>query len=340
MGKDADSQGGRHDDPAAGGFRWRSFLAHLASFVVVALLAVVIVGIAIGVRPLEESAARTTGAHAPTIEIVWPARADGGTWLPVQFQEELRAKATAALGPTPEAFSSAPLRRIAEAMERSGWFEGAPTVERTDAARIVVRGAWRIPAAVVRTGGKDYLVSWRGMRMPPVYELGQSGLPVIESPTLPPPTRSDATPEYAVAWPGEDIAASLELLREISDKRWAAQVRGVDASRFAAESTLTILTTFGTRVEWGGRFSKPRLGEPPTSEKLDRLAFLFRDRGRIDAGFPVVELWQRHLLFDRSATAGLAASGEQPADEPKESQPGVDVPSRVVRPGEGNRAQM
>ena len=307
MKKNADDSGATDD--SSGSFRWGSFFRHLTSFAVLLLIAGLIVGIAIGVRPLEEIAARVSGAKHPKVEIAWPARQGGGTWLPPQFQEELLTVVRTTLGATPTPFSAEPLKRVGMALEASGWFDGMPTVERKGPGLIVVSGTWRTPAAVVRSEGKDFLVSWKGHRMPPVYEIGKSGLPVIKSPVMRAPMMSDLSPDYAEAWPGEDIAASLELLREVASKPWAAQVSGVDAARYSAESTLALLTTFNTRIEWGGRFSKPRLGEAPTNEKLNRLAFLFRDRGRIDAGYPVVELWQRHLLFDRSAAASAAGAG-------------------------------
>ena len=326
----------------SGAFSWRSFLHHLTSFAVLLLIAGITVGVAVGVRPLERVAANVTGASHPKVEIVWPEWKPGQTWLPKQFQEELLASARAALGDEVRPFSGEPLARLGHAMEESGWFDGSPRVERVGATKIVVSGAWRTPAAVVRREGKDYLVSWKGRRMPPVYQPDQSGFPVILDPVMPAPT-AEGQPDYATAWPGEDIAASLELLREVVAKPWAAQVKAVDVSKYSTENTLALVTSYNTRIEWGGRFSKPRLGEAPTQEKVDRLAYLFREHGRIDAGYPIVEVWQRHLLFDRRATGAPAdaAPGTDPAAVPtRAGEPSRDNHGVVPAPASGGSPML
>lgn len=314
------------DDSTA--FSWRSFLHHLASFAVLLLIAGLIVGVAVGVRPLERVAASVTGAAHPAVEITWPEWKPGQTWLPKQFQDELLAAARSALGDNAAPFSGEPLARIGHAMEQSGWFDGAPRVERIDAKKILVTGSWRTPAAVVRRDGKDHLVSWKGRRMPPVYPLNQSGLPVILDPVMPAPTTPEGRPDFANAWPGEDIAASLELLRAVVAQPWSNQVKAIDAAKYSSENTLALVTSYNTRIEWGGRFSKPRLGEAPTQEKVDRLAYLFREHGRIDAGYQIVEVWQRHLLFDRRAIA---------AETPPESTPRTPAPPIRGDPSRENR---
>lgn len=323
----------RKAQPDSGAFSWRSFLKHLTSFAVLLLIAGLIIGVAVGVRPLERIAANVTGATHPTVEIAWPEWKPGQTWLPKQFQEELLASARAALGNEVQPYSGEPLARLGAAMEQSGWFDGTPKVERVGPKKITISGAWRTPAAVVRRGGKDYLVSWKGRRMPPVYQPDQSGFPVIHDPVMEPPTTADGGPDFATAWPGEDIAASLELLREVVSRPWASQVKGIDVSKYSTESTLALLTSYDTRIEWGGRFSKPRLGEAPTQEKVDRLAYLFREHGRIDAGYPVVEVWQRHLLFDRRATG--APQTPAPGSSPAPGEPSRDNNGIVPVPASG-----
>ncbi|MCX5689623.1 MAG: hypothetical protein NTV94_07545, partial [Planctomycetota bacterium] len=58
-----------------------------------------------------------------------------------------------------------------------------------------------------------------------------------------------------------------------------------------------------TRVVWGGRPSKPALGEVSTAQKLEHLRQLVRDTKRIDASYPMIYVNQERLLFDLSATA-------------------------------------
>src|SRR5262249_5494050 len=100
--------------PAAPPFNWSRFLMYLASLCVVILLAGLLVGMAVGMRPLEARAAQTVSHKAVSIEITWPviakpvAKPKPGakatqakeetprTWLPQQQQEELRALAQSA----------------------------------------------------------------------------------------------------------------------------------------------------------------------------------------------------------------------------------------------------
>src|SRR5262245_18750703 len=142
-------------------FSWGKFLGYLCSFCILALFVGLIAGGMLGLRPLEGRAARLVDSGRAEVHIQWPATADGqSTWLPRAEQEALLAIANAALEGEANAFAHAPLRRVADALGASGWFQGRPTAARGHGGAINVTGVWRIPAAVVRSGGKDYLISW------------------------------------------------------------------------------------------------------------------------------------------------------------------------------------
>ncbi len=69
-----------------------------------------------------------------------------------------------------------------------------------------------------------------------------------------------------------------------------------------------------TRVVWGGRVTKPLLGEVSSAQKLAHMGELFEKHRRIDAGFPMIYVNSTKLQFDISATAqALAAADEQKA---------------------------
>jgi hypothetical protein len=282
---------------------------------------------AVGLRPLEARAAKVV-SHTPVrIDIAWPvmarpaAKAKAGakptpeaapqTWLPRQQQEELLALAqeayhgTGAAAPTGrEGFSRSPLERIGQALAASGWFEGTPMVRRTSDSTISVEGAWRIPAALVRHDGKDYLISWDAKPMPLVYDAGAAkSMRVILDPALGPPMNQDGSRDFATSWQGEDIAASLELLQLMVDKPWYRQVSGIEASQYSAKGQLTLVTPEKTRVVWGGRPSKPAIGEVSTAQKLAYLSQLLHDCKRIDAGHDLIYINMGTLQFDISATA-------------------------------------
>jgi hypothetical protein len=303
-------------------FQWSKFLVYLGSFCMLILLGGLVVGMVMGIRPLEARAARVVN-HTPTnIEIVWPTikakkdekvKAKPGvpeekpkTWLPRQQQEDLLTLANEAyIGKSAgDGFSRSPLERVGQALAASGWFDGTPTVRRVSDTGVVVDGKWRVPAALVRREGKDYLISWDGKPMPLVYDAGEAkAMRVILDPAMGPPTNKDGSRDFAGAWQGEDIAASLELLQLMTDKAWYKQVGGVDASQYSSHNQLALVTPEKTRVVWGGRPNKPAIGEVSTAQKLAYLGQLFHDFKRIDAGHETVYINGGTLQFDISASA-------------------------------------
>lgn len=288
-------------------FGWRGFLQHLTSFGVVLLFFALVMGLVIGMRPLESRAASLVTFPSPPIHIAWPliegeAGKPSRTWLPAKDQEDLLAVARKALG-EPDPFGREPLERIGVAMRDSGWFHGTPRIMRKPGGAIEITGRWRVPGAVVRYDGQDFLISWDGMPMPPVYPPGATSLPVILDPSLGPP-RIDGKRDFSSAWRGEDIAASLELIQLIMDRPWWKQVAGIDASEFEKTRSLSIATKAGTRVVWGGRPSKPRMGDASTQQKLANINSLLLRFGRIDANVQKVDVSSRALELDDSATGG------------------------------------
>ncbi len=270
----------------------------LTAFLVLGLLA----GLTAGLGPLEARAAKVTGIKPPTVTIAWPTwQAPDGTvttWLDESFQEQILQRATAAIdpgeGPT-GAFQRDTLMAIAESMRTSGWFEGTPVITRRAEGEIHVAGQWRIPAAVVRNGSKDQLVSWSAMPMPveyPAAEFARSrGQTVLVGVAAAPPTDAAGLRDFTAPWPGEDLRAGLELLALLSKQTWSAQVAAIDVAGFNAVRELAIITRRGGRVVWGGRPDEPRLGDIATAAKIAHLDQFNRSFGSIDAGRTHVEIW-------------------------------------------------
>lgn len=314
MGKGAQGGGG------GGAFSWRDFLGALASFGLFAVLLGGLVAVSVGQRLLERIAGTHAGTASTEIEIRWPtyaAGADGetpgGTWVPERERDVLSQLAQDALAGDLERFSDEPLQRVCKAMASSGWFTRPPSVRREHGGKVIVEGAWRVPAAVVRTGGVDQLISWDAYPMPLATAPGESGFAVIDSPAMGPPRTALGGVDYSRAWSGEDIAVSLELLGVVLRQPWGTQVGGVEAARWTVERSLVLTTTFGTRVVWGGRASRPALGEVTTERKLAHLSDLFASRGRIDAGYPMIYVNNAKLQFDISATAEALAKQQEEA---------------------------
>jgi hypothetical protein len=291
-------------------FQWANFITYLGSLVVVLLLAGLLVAMVLGLRPLEGRAAMLVSTSSTRVEMAWPMNAvlpDGrpATWMPKSSQAQVEQLVLDALGDVRmETFSPEPLERVAIALKNSGWFDDMPKVTRGSGGSIRVTGKWRLPGAFVRYKGDDYLVSWDGRRLPPVEKAGlHRNFRVILDPVLGPPSYADGSPDYSTAWAGEDIVASLELLQLLSDKPWFGQVAGVDASEYSTSGKLVIVTPERTRVVWGGRPSKPLIGEVSTAQKLAHISQIMQDYKRIDAGYPLIYVNSVNLQFDISATA-------------------------------------
>jgi hypothetical protein len=293
-----------------GRFQWTHFITYVGSFAIVVLLAGLLVAMVLGLRPLEGRAAVLVSTAHPKVHLAWPMNAvtpDGrpSTWLPRESQAQVEQLVLDALGDARlEVFSSEPLERVSAALGNSGWFDGKVRVTRGSGGAVHVAGDWRLPGAFVRYKGEDYLVSWEGRRLPPVTKVGlHRNFRVIMNPAVAPPAYADGSANYSVAWAGEDIVASMELLRVLSEKAWFGQVAGIDASEYSATGKLVIVTPEQTRVVWGGRPSKPLIGEVSTAQKLAHIAQIMQDYKRIDAGYPLIYVNSVNLQFDISASA-------------------------------------
>lgn len=291
-------------------FRWGLFFSSLATVGVIALLLGLAAGLLLGYRPIQDRAAETVASNPPRIEVNWPAagaeargnvravKSDAGpspTWLPEQFKEEIIALAERQLGQQPRAFSRDPLMNVGVALELSGWFAGLPVVSRGPDNVVRVEGTWRVPAAVVRFAGRDRLVSWSGHPMPPVYEHGASGLVAILNVAGGPVMIADAV-DYQSTWSGDEVPAALELLALVRAQPWGRQVVAIDAADYARGRQLTLVTNRDTRVLWGGRPSKPLIGETTTAAKLERIAEIQRRFGRIDAQRAAIDISGLHAV--------------------------------------------
>lgn len=297
----------------ASSFGWRNFVSHLSSVGVVVLCVGLVAGAAFGLRPLEARAASYNAGHRTQVVIEWPLSGlsdkpgaspdQPRTWLPRDEQQRLEEVARGALGMDDRPYTPEALARVGSALDATGWYEVAPEVRRVSPGTLVVRGRWRIPAAVVRSGGQDHLISWDAMPLAPVYKPGKATLPAVLDPAKGPPRDSGGERTFGTPWQGEDVGAALELIRTVIGQRWAAQVAGIDVSRYATEGTLVMVTRKGNRVVWGGRPSRPRLGEVSTKQKLIHLSQLQNDFKSIDAGYPLIYVNTDRLQFDTSASA-------------------------------------
>lgn len=242
------------------------------------------------------------------IGFVWP-RLDGRpgeTWLPGADQEVLHRAATRALGED-SPLSGEPLRRVARELGEMGWFVGDPVVRRTGVGRVLVEGEWRVPAAVVRWEGDDWMISASGLPMTPVYLAGRSGRPVITGAYVGPVVSGPDA--YQKQWRDPGVTVALGLLAELGRAGMLEHIGGVDIAGYLEGGPIELVSADGNRVVWGSPVGEWKPGEPTVEEKLGRLRALVGRTGSIDAGQARVEIHRARVEIDRSASPP-AASGD------------------------------
>ncbi|MBU6413371.1 MAG: hypothetical protein KGS45_07840 [Planctomycetes bacterium] len=251
------------------------------------------------------------------------------TWLPKQFQDEVTTLIQANLGQDPAVFSRDPLVSVGIALERSGWFDGMPTVARSNENTIRVSGTWRIPVATIVFKPTEHdvdeveqLISSTGHPMPVTYRPGTSALPRIVGLGTRPVMQTDGQIDYNSRWTSADapqnetLDAALELLRTVSEQPWGKQVGGIDARDYLSTKSLTILTRDESRIVFGGRPSQPLLGETSTKAKLARIGEIYKRFGSIDAKRAAIDISGVHPVeINIAATATPDLVDDQPSAE-------------------------
>ena len=287
-------------------------------YVVPAVVALaVLVGVVFGLPKLRERASyRMRYEDGVSIFVELPADEPGGvTWLKDEFATGLHRIAAEAISANPDVLSRKQLDAVRIAVARTGWFDGDPIVRRTR-GQIHISGTWRVPAAVVRYDGLEYLISWRGHLLPQTYAEGEAyptdHVRVITGVTFGPPADDRLRLKYGTQWPGSEVRAALELLALVNDEPYAADIARIHINRRDAgmdfdrnELILSIVTPDDTRVIWGcpPNVSGVHRGEVSRDQKLANLSELYRRFGRIDAGRKVVEVFRHDVGFE-SAEGG------------------------------------
>ena len=163
---------------------------------------------------------------------------------------------------------------------------------------------YRAPVALVGWDDFYWLVDGEGIKLPEQY-TGEELSKIIFGPDGKPNVRiiqgaQHAPPESGKRWAGDDLAAGLELARLLSGRDYADQIRLIDVSNFngrldPSAAQIVLVTQFNTQIRWGRPPSaRDSFVEVPASTKLDALANIFRQTGRVDADQPWID-----VRFDR-----------------------------------------
>jgi len=268
-------------------------------------------GLAIGWIVGREPLQRTVGdlrSDPLTARFDWPMLNEPGrrpaTWVPTAVQEALVHTVLSNVSANP--FDVASLERGRRLLEATGWFTSVDRLQRLPGGIIAVDATWRVPVALVRKDGRDYLIGADAapIRIPDGLRP-MPGLFVIENPYLGPPS-DGARITYGKPWEGGDVQAALALLRLLKDSPAQRQVAGIDLSECLTrdEPKLVIVTDTGTRVVWGAPIGDLAPGQVPIHRRVARLEDQFRGFGRIDAHQDRLEIYTPIVLVDRTASRG------------------------------------
>jgi hypothetical protein len=163
---------------------------------------------------------------------------------------------------------------------------------------------YRVPTALVKWQDYFWLVDGEGFKLPEQYTRSQASkvmlgpdhklsLRIIEG-------VAHAPVEYGNHWPGDDLAAGLELAKVLAGRPYAEEIPVIDVSNFggrrdAREAQIVLQTRYGTQVRWGlPPGSKDYFVEVPVEQKLNCMKQVFDQIGRVDGGQPWID-----IRFDR-----------------------------------------
>ncbi len=224
-------------------------------------------------------------------------------WMSDGLQLELRGLVADSLDENP--MSGESLQVAEQQLADSAWVEKIDKVQRLPDGQIHVQATFREPVAVVQGPHGYHLVDKKSIRLPGLYlkhQVDQLNMPLI--------TGAARYPQHVgQAWPGEDVAAGLALIELLATQPYRDQVMAYDVSgRDALGRVRLVLHTQTGLVRWGLPPGEEKTIEPPAPEKLSRLARLYQQRGSIDAGGRVVDLYRADIYVHPAGSNRASAT--------------------------------
>lgn len=244
-----------------------------------------------GIKTLDTRAAQLITNTDPAVQINWGQGTSDYIWMPIAERTRIKNKVTASLKDT-KALSWHPLYKASKALAGTGWVNGEPAAQWNDDGSIVIDADWRVPAAAVRVGSRDYLIDFDANVLPLDYAHDQSNQFVIHNPALPNPGTGNT-------WNEPEIRDALLLLSELNKHSLLAQVVGIDLGSNRDHGILHIITDNNAQIVFGGGPGRSRPAEMPSEIKIERLVSLMNKTGRIDAGAILLDVRGPDIIMKR-----------------------------------------
>jgi len=252
----------------------------VAGFYFVVIVGAAIVGV-YGTRRLEASVEdRVRERYLPRITLLD---------LPPELAESTRRELQERVAPLLDRAWTEPdlPRKMADALRESGWVERVLFVRRTGNGHFLISCRYRTPVAMIQQGVEYYLLDREGVRLPGRY-VQDSSWKVVSG-------VSASAPAPGAPWVGDDLRAGLAVIERVVGEDFAEQIVGVSVENFAGrrnrwKSHIELITDGPHgRIRWGSAPGQ-ELEENAFAQKLAILRENFRQTGRVDAHYPVIDV--------------------------------------------------
>jgi len=178
---------------------------------------------------------------------------------------------------------------------------------------------FRAPIALVEWGEYYWLVDGDGVKLPEQFTASQvpgivigrdrkMNIRLIDGVRQPPP-------DTGRRWAGQDLTAGLGVAKLLYGKPYAEEIVTINVANFAGrvdqrEAQIVFWTKYATQVRWGRPLdAKDFFAEIPASQKLDEMAMIVKQYGRVDAGRPWVDIRYDRIMYPTPPTG----SADSPA---------------------------
>ena len=174
---------------------------------------------------------------------------------------------------------------------------------------------YRAPIALVHWQDYYWLVDGDGVKLPEQYTARQIPLVMRGQESRRPEIRivegvRQPPVESGRKWPGDDLAAGLELVKLLHGLPYTDEIERVDVSNFDGrvnrrDAFLTLITRYNTEIRWGRPVdSKDAFIEVSTAQKMSYLKQVYEQFHRVDGNQPAID-----IRFDRITYPSGAAGG-------------------------------
>jgi hypothetical protein len=249
--------------------------------------AVLVFGVIAGWRFMDNHMSGYLGSRVPPVMtpekviLVHPP-----AWMSPLLQEYLKSLAAQELNSKPMEHQS--LNQVVAVFAANPWVEHVHRVQRVSQGHVQVYAEYRQPIAVAQIGDWFIPVDAKGIRLPGAYtaqQLNPIGLPVIIG-------LANAPKQEGEPWPGADLNAGLSLVKFLAQEPYLDQVVAFDVSARDPRGRLWLsLRTDQGVVRWGLPPGMEQSIEPRAETKRYWLRSVFEQKGNIDAGGKIVDLF-------------------------------------------------